>query len=470
MFCRLSGEYIREGFTQIDNAFLLRYLPGADPVDLKVYLYGLALATLNEKAENTLERIALALRLTEQRVSEAFSVWENAGIVSLSKNLPFTVTYLSVKNPAPKKLSYNAKEFAEFNEEVSRLFPDRIAFGNELTAYYDLIKINKIEPNAVLLIMKYCAGLGKTSAPYILTVAENWVKTGLHTEQQVNAHIAKLEANIEAVKLIFSAIGIKREADIDDRQYYDKWTELGYTLDAILTAARSLKKKGGMERLDKFILELKAADAVTSAEIAEYIKTADELRGLSSSVVKALGGFYANIDAVAETYIIPWKAKGFTPAALVKVAGFCFLRGYNTLDGMNQMLTRFHNRALLDEAAITAYVERQISVDENINSIFKKCSHTGLITNRDREFYRVWADEWGFDDECIFTAAESADKNPYPMQRINKGLSKCLNLKAFTPQEIRKILAENAPEPRQKSGYTEEQLKRVLVSIEDLEI
>ena len=41
---KLGGEYLREGFTEIDNVFLSRYLPEADAVDVKVYLYGLYLA------------------------------------------------------------------------------------------------------------------------------------------------------------------------------------------------------------------------------------------------------------------------------------------------------------------------------------------------------------------------------------------------------------------------------------------
>lgn len=471
MLCRISGEYIKDGYTQIDNRFLLRYLPVCDPVDLKVYLYGLTLAALKEREENTLERIALALKLTEERVAQAFSYWEEQGLVAMTKSLPLEITFLSVKNPSTHTVKYKSKALSEFTNELSRLFPEKIFYENELTKYFDLISFYKMEIGAILLIIQYCIGLGKQSTPYILAVAENWAKQGLITEQKVNSHIAKLEANSEAVKMIFSVLGVKREGELEDRQFVDKWTGYGYTLDAILTAGRALKKRGGMQRLDKFIDELKEAGAFSCEEIADYVKNADKLRELSISILKNLGGSYANADTVTEAYVIPWLAKGFSDSALLSIASFCFLRGLSSLDAMNQMLAKFHKLNLLDEGAITAYLGRQMAIDGKIQGVFAACSHTGLITNRDREFYRVWADEWGFDDECILYAATLADKKPYPMSKINRSLSLCYKKGALTLGEVKKELSiESVGKNAAAAVYTEDDLKNVLIRMEDLEL
>ena len=48
-FLRLSREYMREGYTEIDNVFFTGYLPEADSLDVKIYLYGLWLAGIDRK-------------------------------------------------------------------------------------------------------------------------------------------------------------------------------------------------------------------------------------------------------------------------------------------------------------------------------------------------------------------------------------------------------------------------------------
>lgn len=475
MFCRLTSEYIKDGVTQIENAFLLRYLPSADPIDLKVYLYGLTLASIKEQSENSLERIALALKLTEERVMAAFKEWELQGLVLVPDSMPVSVIYQSVKNPVSHKIKYNAKELSVFSEEVTRLFPDKFKSQNDYLAYFDLIQQKKIEVNALLLIIKYCITLKKSSTPYILAVADSWIRMGLLSEQQVNEHISKLEANSEEVRMVLGEIGIKRAGDIEDKQYIDKWKADGFSLQAILAAARGVRKKSGLAALDKLIGELKTAGAVSAVEVAQYIKERDGIRELSINIVKALGGFYANIDTVAESYVNPWKAKGFTDGAMLAVAKFCFLRSYTTLDGMNQMLMRFYKLGLLDEDIIFAYIDKQAAIDEKLGEVFKKCVHTGLITNRDRDFYRVWADEWGFSDECILAAASFSERVPYPVQKINRDLSLCYTAKAFSVAEIKKLLEKDKPAAsasarNEKRSYTDEQLKRIIVNMEDLEI
>ena len=37
-FCNLSSDLIKEGYTLVDNVFLLSYLPLSDSTDTKVYL------------------------------------------------------------------------------------------------------------------------------------------------------------------------------------------------------------------------------------------------------------------------------------------------------------------------------------------------------------------------------------------------------------------------------------------------
>jgi hypothetical protein len=424
-FCKLSNEYKKQGFTLIDNAFLLHFMPSADAVDVKVYLYGLTLAMLSDGEQNSLERLSLGLKLPEERIMSAFKYWQEKGLVSITATHPLSIVFNSPKTPQLPIIKYNAKEYSAFVEETARLFPDRVLTPNELTEFIELIRIYKIDVNALLMIMKYCIDYkeGKVSTSYILAVANDWIKKGLTDVEQVNEHICGLEANSEAVRMILKALGIKRQADLDDRQLFIKWTkEYGYQLDAILVAAKPQKRRGGMERLDRYIDELRAANAFSAEEVAAYNKNKAAVYDLAINIVKNIGGYYASMDIVIETYILPWLSKGFSYEGLLAIAKYCFLKGIKNLEGMDQLADRFFKQGLLNEESINNYIREQTETDQKITDIFEACNHSGLITNKEREFYRIWR-EWGFDDETILFVATLADKNPFPIQNINRNLA-----------------------------------------------
>lgn len=421
-FCKLSQGFINNGYTLVENEFLLSHMPAADAVDIKVYLYGMAIANSGQE-NNSLEKMALALKLSEERILQAYKYWQKIGLVDISASSPPVISYNPVKQALPPIIKYKSKEYSTFVEELYRLFPEVLS-PNSINEFVDLISINKMEINAMLMIIKYCVDYKgeKVSTPYILSVADDWIKKGLTTEEKVNEHITNLEANSEAIRQIFSTLGVKRQANLDDRQLYVKWTkEFGYNLDAILTAARALKRRGGMQRLDRYMDELKNASAFSAVEVAEYAKNKQAIYDLSINVVKNIGGYYASMDIVIETYIIPWLNKGFTREALLTIAKYCFLKNIKNLDGMEQVVENFYKMGLLDKDSINNYIEKQIEIDQKIKSIFEKCNYMGLVTNRDREYYRTWI-EWGFDDEIISYVADLAKKNPFPIQTMNRNL------------------------------------------------
>lgn len=474
-FCILDNEYIKEKYTSIDNTFILEYLPKADAVDIKVYLYGLTIASSQHNDNNTIKQMALSLKLPEERILSAFKYWEQNGLVSISPTIPIHITYHSVKKPMLPIVKYNAKKYSTFVEEAARLFPERILSPNELTEFIELIRLYKIEINAMLMIIKYCLDykVGKASTPYILAVANDWIKKGLTTEDKVNEHISNLEANSEAIRMIFNSLGLAREANLDDRQFFLKWTlEYNYSLDAILTAAKALKRKGGMERLDRYIEELKNAQAFSSEEIATYTKNKQEVFDLAINIVKNIGGFYASMDIVIDTYVIPWLNKGFTNDALLTIARFCFLKNIRTLDGMEQMVERFFKLGLVDVNGINNYIDKQIAIDQQITKIFEECNYMGIVTNRDRQYYKAWI-EWGFDDDLILYVASMAKDNPFPMQSINRNLA-ILHQKQIKQIHDVKVELQKPSQPKvettKKTPYTDEQLKKVLVDFGTWEI
>ena len=312
---KLSGEYVKQGFTQVDNVFLSDYLASAGGDEIKVYLTGLMLAGSGFDGD-FIAKISAYAKLTEARVAECFAYWEKQGLVEVKQDGVF---YLSVKSPLPPVIKFNAQKFKTFTEETTRIFPDKILTPNEYNRYFEFITTSGMDINAMLLIMQYCKDLGggKTSTDYVLAVAAAWVKDGLLKEKQIASHIEELETYSEDLKLLFEALGVKRAPTFDDRQKFSSWqNNYSFTTDAILTAARALKKKGGMERLDSFIKELSASQAITSAEIAEYVENKQKTHELCIKICKNIGVYYGNTESAEEVYVTPWLRMGFEQASL----------------------------------------------------------------------------------------------------------------------------------------------------------
>ncbi len=480
-FVTLGSDYIKSGFTPVDNVFLLSYLPFADALDVKIYLLGLAVASAGGDDDNSIEKMALALHTDGERIIDGFRYWEEKGLVSLTKTAPVSVKYLSVKNPLRPVIKINTEKYKVFTDEVVRLFPDKILSPNEYNAYFELMHTYKIEINAMLLIMQYCKELGggKFSAPYILAVAENWAEQGLTTEKKVSEHVKELEANSEDIRQIFNAMGIKRSASIEDRQLFLKWTKKWkYTLNSVLIAAKSLKKRGGTERLDALMEELVKAEAYTAEEVEAYLTGKEKLHSLAVEISKTLGTYYGSTEGLVESYIQPWLGMGFTDEALKKIAKFCFLRNVRSFDGLGQMVNRFYKLGILSAEGIDAFVNAQIKIDENIREIFEKINRFSPIGNVDRESYRTW-NEWGFSQEAILFVAARHAGQAFPMQAINRTLAALRAKNAFSLEEIEKILSsDETPKGGKKSAnaaqddymkheYTDEQLKSVLVNFDD---
>ncbi len=477
-FVRLGSEYIKAGYTQIDNVFLTSYLPAADGLDVKIYLTGLAMAGGEENA-NSLEKMALVLHTDEKRIMEGFRYWEEKGLVTVTATEPFAVQYLSVKTPLKPIVKINAEKYKTFCDEAARLFPEKILTPNEYNAYFELMQNYKYETNAVLLIMQYCKDLGegKLSTPYVLAVAEDWAKLGLTTEKKVTEHITELENNSEDIRQIFRAMGIKRAPALEDRQLYLKWTKKqNFALDAVLTAAKGLKKRGGTERLDETLTELANAGAYKAAEIAEYMSDKENRKNLAVELSKILGTYYGSTDGLVEVYVQPWLNLGFEAEALKKLAKFCFLRNIRSFDGLRQTVERFYKKGIISDAGIDDYVNKQLKIDEYLREIFEQAGYFGTITNRDRENYRIWT-EWGFGQEALLAVAESCSGQAFPMQSVNRILAVLRSEGIFNEEKIREKLSEKALSEKKEKGkeekeylrhaYSEEQLKSVLVNFDD---
>ncbi len=476
---KLHQDIIKSGYTLVDNVFLANYLTNADAIDVKVYLYGLYLISTYGKAN--LEDMALQLKIDEERIKSAYLYWEKHGLVQITRTEPVSLIYLSPKNPMPKIASFDVEKYADFREEVDRLFPDRLATPNELGCYYELIEFSGIEPNALLLIMQYCKKIkdDKVGAPYILAVANNWIAEGYRTHDDVTKKIEQLETNSEDVRKIYETLGLKSAVDIDARQTYQAWLDMGYTLDAILSAARLNKKRGGMAKLDALIKDLQKAGAYNPFEIEEYGKKLKALHNIALGVVKGIGAYYGSLDVVVDTYVRTWvNDMGFSEEALYTIAQHCFVSNIKTLEGYNEAVKKFYKLNCITTESIHNYVAKKIAIDEEIKDILEKLGSPRIISNKDRAFYSTWTEDWGISYDVISLAAQLSQGKNFAMSNVNRLLSLVKSNPTISPSEARKIF-DNASTPDAKPNkkkdmmrheYTKEELLSVYTDIDNVEV
>ena len=141
----------------MENAFICEYLPISPGDTVRVYLYGLFLCQHPERDQDILE-IASTLKMDVDKVKGCFTYWEEFGLVSVLSEDPFSVQYLPVRNSfSSKPRKIKAEKYTEFTKGIQALLPSRMISTGEYTEYFSIMETYSIKPEAMLMIVKYCA-------------------------------------------------------------------------------------------------------------------------------------------------------------------------------------------------------------------------------------------------------------------------------------------------------------------------
>lgn len=472
-FAKFSSDFLIESFTLVDNLFINEHLPYCDEKQIKVYLYGLYMCTLPQKG-NTTEAMCAALNLTETEIADIYRGFEDAGLCRLISTSPLEVSYLSLKGSSQPPKKYKSEKWHDFNRELQSLFPERMITPNEYNEYYAFLDANKLDRDAMLMIVQYCINLKGDSVryPYILTVARNWVADGVRTVADVENKLNEYEAQTDDMRAVLSALGRKTGAELEEKQMLLKWTRSwGFELPAILAAAKSLKGGKSFKKLDRKLDEFYRMSVFTAEEMADCDRYRERMQELAVKINRNIGVFYESLDHIVEVYTIPWTNKGFSDDALVTIAHYCFLSGIRSLDGMNSVVNKFFAQGLLTVEAIDDFISVQVGQDERIKTVIEACGRSRNVTASDRDFYRTWTASWGFDDDVILLAAEMCAGKPYPTSAVNRLLSEWKSKGVKTIEAARKQgAAVSSPESKNfaERTYTDDQLQAVFTSIDSI--
>ena len=407
------------------------------------------------------------------------------GLVQVASFNPFEVKFLPIRSHSGSNKIRHPEKYTDFNEQMNKVISGRMITPPEFNEYYSLIESYHFEPDALLLIAKYCTQIKSTSIgyPYIIAVARNFASDGLKTFESVERKFMEQEKSSIEIKQILKALGLNREADLDERNLYLKWTNTyGFTQGVIVEVAKTQKKRGGFVKLDENLTKYYEQKLFSINEIQKFSEIRESLFELAKNVCKTIGLSYQNYENVVDTYIAEWVNKGYEQDAIDFIAHYCFKQTIRSLNGMNEVMQKFYKLGLISLNSIKQYIEEIIINDENIKQILDTLGLLRLVSSSDRDKYKTLTMCWVFSHEQVLMVTEYAKKMGYNIPYINKILSTLDNLKLKTDSEIQNHLSQlstrqnyNSNTKSQNSGfmtreYSSAELSALYDSLDDVEL
>ena len=476
-FVKFSPSYQAKNQTMVDNAFIYNFLPKAPDMCVKAYLLGLSKCNTADETENNLEFFAKTLNICEEDVVSLFKYWEDNGLVQVLSTNPIEVRYLPINSTTGNVKKYKVDKYTDFNIQAQELLGGRLIMPNEFAEFYNLIENRHIQESALLAIIKYCVeNKGFNISPnYIITVAKDWEREGVHLLEQVQAKIEELGVVDDKMSLILSAMGTKRKIQLEDKELLNKWLNaFGFELNVILFVVKNLKNK--KRRLDVNVLD----DTLTKyfemklmsvQEIENYENEKENLYFIAVAVNKELGIYYEDLTKEIDTYIVPWINMGFDVETLKLVADNCFKSSIKTLEGFNNIINKLFKLGINNINSYMQYVNDNLAVDEKIKKVLLELNLTRNVNNMDRNFYSTWTLNWGFTDDVILYAATLSKNKANALMYLNKILSNWNNdgVKSLDKAKQQNVETSN-DNTFIHNNYTKEQIASLITNLDEVEV
>lgn len=469
MLATLSKELKKEIQITLDSIFISDYMPFAPENHIKVYLYGLMLASGG--GENSEDEIAKRLGIDTKSVVESFKYWETQGILNIISQSPLTVEYLPITKNSYSLRKFSKSKYKDFNDQLHAMFPNRNILPAEYNEYYSVMEELHIEPTALLAVIAYCIRQkGETiNYPYILAVARNLAYQGCLTYDRVSEQLSEFDLYDKDLSMVYKGLGIKKSVTIDDKRLLIKWTKtFGFGLEVVIQVAKNVKK-GGMDKLDSKLTKYYENHLFTVAEIDEFNKNRDNLYELTKNINRIIGVYYEQLDYIIETYTTKWLGYGFDDATLLSIAEYCFKANLRTLDGMNQTVERFYKQGLITNTGINTFIGESVERDNAIRAILEAADVSRPIVSRDRDAYRTWTHSWSFSSDILLYAAGISKATSNPVSYMNGILAKWYNGGVKTLADAKAFkneTASSAQSPTQEKSYSSEELNAMFDNLE----
>ncbi|MBQ3494469.1 MAG: DnaD domain protein, partial [Clostridia bacterium] len=460
-FCKFSSEYVAQNTTAIDNLFINAYLPYAPDSFIKVYVYGLAKCHNADSFDNTLERFCKILNMKTEEVEEAFSYWQDLGLVQILSTTPFEIRYIPTKSAIAKTKKISGNKYEDFNAQVEQLIKGRMPSPTEFFEYYSIMESMHIEIPAMIQIIKYCTVVKGENVgyPYIVAVAKNWAYEGVRTATDVENRLKEYEQNSNFLGELMSVMGIKRLASIEEKELLKKWLEQDFEENIILFVAKNIKKskkRCNFELLDSNLSKYFEMKLFSQIEIENYEQNKQQLYKTAKDITKSLGLYYENLEPVVDNYITKWDSLGYDTPTLTTLANYCFKNSIRTLEQMDSQIQKLFKLGIVSEQSLGQYMGEIVEENQQIKQVLEKLGLYRNVNSYDREIYFVWTKDWEMPQELINHALELANGKTGPMQYANKILATWHTNNVKTIEQAKNIAlpqSNSAPQKQSKRNY-----------------
>ncbi len=476
--CKYSSSYIINDKTVVDNLFINNFLPDAPDLCVKVYLMGLSKCANSVAPDNNISNFANVLNVSEEEIIGAFNYWQEQGVVQIIGTSPMEVRFMPLNASLGSIKKYKIGKYTDFNIQVQEILSKRMLTPTEFSEYYNVIEKYHIQPEALVMIIKYCADLKGESVtyPYIITVAKNWEKEGVHTTEDVENKIQELGVLDDKVTLVLGALGTKRKVQLEDVQMLNRWLgELDFDLNTIVAVAKrcQLKKsKVDMVYLNNLLNKYYEMRLNSILEIENYETEKQNMTDLARKVVKGLGLYYEDLTKVIDTYIIKWAHMGYTDEILVQIADYCFKNSIRTLEAYDKVVQKLYKLGVVTLEAFNEYLNDLVAWDDGVKTLLANLGIKRYVNEYDREFYRTWTDGWNFSKDVIDYATSLSLGKANAIQYMNKILASW-KAKGITTLEQAKANSSFEQQPaiaKKSDKYTKEQLNSFFSNLDEVEI
>ena len=477
--CKYLNDYINQKSIQLDNKFISDFVPVAPADCVKVYLYGLLKCQTPSAIDNNIDSFAKVLNMSVEDVESAFYYWEELNLVQVIYKDPFEVRFLPVDKASLSLKKYSETKFKKFNIAIQEIITGRMITPTEYQEYYYLIEAKHIEPDALIMIAKYCANQKGENVgyPYVLTVAKNWINSGVVSVDDVEKQVQEIEQSSGILADIIKAMGSKRSATSEEYQTYLIWKNTFEIPDDILIyLAKKVKGMGGFNKLNKLVEKCYTLKLESIKEINDYFENEEKILGLAKNVCKNLGAWYDSLDAVVDNYISNWLKLGFDDETILKIANYCFKSNIKTLQGMDLKINQMFKLGLLTLPAIDSYISNLISNDEVILNILQKLGIDRIVNSSDRLLYKTWVSDWQINEKLIEYAISLSIGKYMPLSFMNQVLSKIHDNKIESVEEAKKMNLGVTQSPKQenanymKRDYSTKELNSLFDNLDEVEI
>lgn len=471
-FCSFSQDYKKNTVTSVDNNFIYDYLPLADGVEIKVYLATLLFASDNRDC--SLDAFAEFLSLTTDEIISSYRFWEQYDLIKITSLDPFTILINDVPKLSTKPTKIRLEKYSDFTSSLQALIPQRMISVNEYSQYFQIMENNKISPEALLMIIKYCVDLkgNDIGYRYILTVIKDFISRGLTTFDSIDNELSQYVLQSSNVAKVISSLGLKRKVEIEDVRLYDKWTKsFGFSLDSIFFAVKSLKK-AKIEKLDSFLTDLYTYKLFSIDEIKNYLERKDFLYNLTLKINKAISVYYEIIDTEIDTYTSVWVNMGFDEQTLLFLAQYCFKSGKRKIAFMDELIKTLYQKGVVSLESVISYFEALNKENDYIIKLFNLSGITRTPVQWDRDNLSAWK-SWGFNEVMIEKAFSMSQGKTNPVSYVNTILSDWKNKGIFSTDKIPAI-----SEPKTNSAvnfenqreYSQEYFDSLITKISEIKI